>query len=114
MPFQRKVSGAQIVQSIIEEESNDGTHETKSAQLRCRRMGPERAGPLPGKRATGLPRVAVKPDRPFGGFGERRKTAPARVLAQPHPPPAVLQRLLPVSASVTSGYGPSHTSEPLA
>jgi len=39
--YLREVPFAQIVQSIFEEESNDGTHETKSALLRCRRVGPE-------------------------------------------------------------------------
>ena len=48
-----EVSNAQIVQSIIEEESNDGTHETYPAQLRRRRMGPE-----PG---TGLSRSQDRP-----------------------------------------------------
>ena len=36
-----EVSNVQIVQSINREESNDGTHETKSALIRRRRMGPE-------------------------------------------------------------------------
>ena len=37
----RELSFAQIVQSINREESNDGTHETKSALVRRWRMGPE-------------------------------------------------------------------------
>ena len=41
-------SSAQIVQSIEREESNDGTHETKSALLRRRRMGPEPGQDFPG------------------------------------------------------------------
>ena len=48
--------------------------------------------PLLGKRAPGLPRVAVKLDRPFGGLGERGDAAPARVAAVADRP-AVVQRL---------------------
>ncbi len=55
----RELSFAQIVQSINREESNDGTHETKAALLRRRRVGPEPGEDLPRPQDRPLPdRVA--------------------------------------------------------
>ena len=50
--------------------------------------------PLLRKRAPCLPAVAMKLDGAFGGLGERRDAAPARVAAVAHRP-AVVQRLPP-------------------
>ena len=63
-------------------------------------MQTERGLPLLGKRAAGLPRLAVKLDGPLGGLAEGRDAAPARILAQADAP-AVVQRLL-------AGFGERH------
>ena len=55
-------------------------------------MEPERRFPLLGQGTPGLPRVPVKLDGPFGGFGERGDAASARVAAVADRP-AVVQRL---------------------
>ena len=63
-------------------------------------METERGCPLLRQRAPGLPRVAVKLDRPFDGLGERRDAAPARILPEPDHA-AVVQRL-------SAGFGERH------